>query len=101
MADAVDGFARQVWRIFGYDSTDRIFEMEIPQAELQPLQVAALLRYLVARNLSPDEIVAAVRGETSFLEVRDNTEGGNRFSFMAGENPYYVAGLFRADEKPA
>ncbi len=101
MMDPVSGFQNSVWRIIGYDGAETIFETEVPQADLSVEGVTRLLQLLVAGDLEMGDIFEAATGKSRLLEVRPDLDSANRLMFMAGENPHYVASLWRGDELPA
>ena len=92
LSDIVSGFGQMVWRIVGYDGTKEILRQEIPLNEADEPRISEILRSLAAEHLTPAEIAAGL------ADVRHDTTGGNRITLMAGQNPHYVAGLFRSDE---
>src|SRR5262249_50169349 len=92
MSDIVSGFEQMVWWILGYDSTKEILRLEIPLNQADESTISEILRSLAAKHLTPAEIAAGL------ANVRRDDTGGNRFTLMAGQNPHYVAGLFRSDE---
>jgi hypothetical protein len=53
---------------------------------------AKLPRLLVARHLTQQEVIDAALGRNSLLDVRAAEPGR---TLTAGQNPLYVAGLFR------
>jgi hypothetical protein len=92
MSDVVSGFGQMVWRIMGYDGTKEILRQEIPLSEADEHRISEILRGLAAKHLTSAEIAAGL------ADVRRDTTGGNRIALMAGQNPHYIAGLFRSDE---
>ena len=81
-----------VWRIVGYDGTKEIMRQEIPLNEADEPRISEILRSLAAEHLTSEEIAAGL------ANVRRDATGGNRIALMAGQNPHYIAGLFRSDE---
>jgi len=81
-----------VWRIVGYDSAIEILQQEIPLNEADEPRISEILRSLAAEHLTSEEIAAGL------ADVRRDATGGNRIALMAGQNPHYIAGLFRSDE---
>ena len=96
----VEGFGKQVWRIQGYEGTQRIFEQTIPQEELALDQAQSLLRHLACRHLTGKEIVDAFRGKEAHFEIMPDTILGKRLAWSIGSSPYYTLALFREDELP-
>jgi hypothetical protein len=94
MTDIVNGFENMVWRVIGYDGTEQISEETIPVDRADESAIVMLLRKLAASHLSEDEIQDA----PGLLEVRKDLDHGNRVTFSVGENPHYVASMWRADE---
>jgi hypothetical protein len=92
LSDIVSGFEKMVWCIVGYDGTKEIMRQEIPFDQADERRISEILRDLAAQRLTPAEIAAGL------ADVRRDDTGGNRITLMAGENPHYVAGLFRSDE---
>lgn len=92
MTNIVDGFSELVWQIVGYDSTDEISKQIIPLANADEAHITNILTELASEHLSAAEIAAG------FAEVRRDDSQGNRIILSAGENPYYVASLWRSDE---
>ena len=92
LSDIVSGFGKMVWRIVGYDSTKEIMRQEIPLDQADASRISEMLRNLAAKHLTPEEIAAGL------ADVRHDTTGGSRIMLMAGENPHYVASLWRSDE---
>lgn len=84
---------RNVWRIEGFDGAELIFETDIPSHLLSDRQVEELLRRLVSRHLSEDEVVGASLNRrakrTSLLDVRRSVQAPVVIS--CGENPHYAA----------
>lgn len=94
MADFTD----MEWRITVMDSTTTVEEFKIPQQQLSEEKLKHIMELLAARNLSPDEIIGSAVGNAKLLEVGSDTTRGNRLTYWSGQNPHYVAGLFRKDE---
>ena len=84
---------KRVWRIEGFDGTELIFEKEIPLHLLSDGQIEEVLRRLVSRHLSENEIVGASLNRkakrTSLLDVRRSAQPPLLIS--CGENPHYIA----------
>ncbi len=83
-----------VWRIIGYDGLQEILEQRIPLTDADEARISAVLKALAAKHLAPDEIAAGL------ADVRQDTTTGNRITLTAGQNPHYVASLWRSDELP-
>jgi hypothetical protein len=81
-----------VWRIVGYDGAEEILRQEIPLDRADERRISEILRDLAAQHLTSEEIAAGL------ADVRRDATGGNRIALMAGQNPHYVAGIFRSDE---
>jgi hypothetical protein len=92
MSDVVSGFNAMVWQIIGYDGTEEILRQQIPLDQADVARMSDLLKSFASKNLRPDEIAAGL------ADVRPDTTAGNRIVLMAGENPHYVASLWRSDE---
>jgi hypothetical protein len=92
LSDIVSGFGQMVWRIVGYDGTKEILRQEIPLNQADERRISEILRNLAAEHLTSEEIAAGL------ADVRRDATGGNRIALMAGQNPHYIAGLFRSDE---
>ena len=97
MSDIVSGFQNQVWRIIGYDSSIVILEESIPLASADEKTIVARLKELVSKHLKADEIAGANAGTNSLLQPRMDSGGGNRLIITMGENPHYIASLWRSD----
>ena len=87
---------KQYWRISGYESESKIFEIHVPVGCFSERQVTDLLKALTAKaGLTQDEIVGAY--------ARKNTRYSNDLllvqkekphpEYMCGDNPYFVAGV--------
>jgi len=81
------------WRIEGFDGLDKIFETEVPWHLLSEKQVEELLRRLVCRHLSDDEIVGASLNQkakrSSLLDVRRSMQPPHVIT--CGASPHYLA----------
>ncbi len=96
MSSIIEGFKDQVWRITEMDGAELISEEFIPLSEATEAQIIEKIERMAKRYLSEREIA-----ETPSLFKADRDEGnGNRIIYMAGENPYIIASLWRADELP-
>lgn len=77
------------WVIEGFDSTKLIFRAEMPKG-LSVTEIAAVLRQLLARHLTDDEIIRSglrrnMRGRASLLDARFE-----RNTVSVGESPHFV-----------
>lgn len=84
---------KHYWLIRGFDSTVQIYEREVPVGCLSETQIKNLLRCLVSRSLSFDEIVSAYARRSSkiannLLEIQK--DGPNPI-YMCGTNPHFIA----------
>jgi hypothetical protein len=80
------------WRFRGYDGAKETLSVDIPYRVLRRDLAAKLPRLLVARHLTQQEVIDAALGRNSLLDVRAAEPGR---TLTAGQNPLYVAGLFR------
>ena len=84
---------KDVWRIEGFDGTELIFRSDVPSHLLSDRQVEELLRRLVSRHLSEEEVVGASLNRktkhTMLLDVRRSAKPPVTIS--CGENPFYTA----------
>jgi len=64
----------------------------VPLDQADEAKISERLRNLAAKHLTSEEIAAGL------ADVRRDATGGNRIALMAGQNPHYIAGLFRSDE---
>lgn len=96
--NVVEGFKNMSWFILGYDGMTEIYQRRIAADQVDEAGIRKILRELAMQHLTPEEIAASDRGDATFLTIRPD-DRSNRLSFMIGENPHYVAGLFRADER--
>lgn len=95
-ADIVNGFQNQIWRIRKMDSLDQIWEELVPFSEADEAAIRARLEELAKTELTAREIEET----PSLYKATDQTGGGKRLIISAGDNPYYVASLWRSDEMP-
>ena len=85
------------WRIRGYDSTVEVFDESVPIGQITKSSIKELLRTLVARNLSPREVIGAyakrsTRISNHFLDIQITNEPEKRRTvYTCGENPHYIA----------
>jgi hypothetical protein len=92
LSDIVSGFRQMVWLIVGYDSLKEIVRREIPLDQADEATISEMLRSLAAQHLNSEEIAAGL------ADVRRDATGGTRTILIAGQNPNYVASLWRSDE---
>jgi hypothetical protein len=91
------------WIIEGFDGTENILRRTIPKGSSWPeARIIELLRRLVCRHLSPSDVIEGSRPAKdifyiAILEAKRSIE--KRLTTTVGENPFYVASLYRADEK--
>jgi len=82
------------WEIIGFDGVEETFRLEAP-GNLSEGEIKLLLQRLVARDLTPAEIVDSSKRKNhkGFKPLLDTHVcwRGNRFTISAGENPHYVA----------
>jgi hypothetical protein len=81
-----------VWKIKGYNGTEKILDQTIALNSADEMKITSLLKELASKNLTPSEISAGL------ADVHKDDAGGNRIIFHAGQNPHYVAGLWRSDK---
>jgi hypothetical protein len=88
---------KRCWRIRGYHSTTLIFDQSIPIGQITNGSVMELIRVLVAKNLSPRELMGAYarRGtkiHNGFLEIhKEIQEEKRRMLYTCGNDPHYIA----------
>ena len=87
---------KKFWKIEGYDSTLKIYEVEVPFHCFQGRLIENLLQALVAKTgLEFDEIVGAYaccRSEIANDMLSIHREFSNNYvTLMCGSNPYFVA----------
>jgi hypothetical protein len=85
----------KVWEIEGWDSTTLIFSRTIPFGMLSEAGMIALLQRLLARHLTPGEIIDAslrrnAKGYLPLLKGRKHATL-EQFTVWVGQNPYYTA----------
>ena len=84
---------KHFWRIEGYDGSDLILERRVASHLLSDKQIEEVLRRLVSRHLSEDEIIGASLNRKAkrnpLLEVRRSAQPPILIS--CGENPHYIA----------
>jgi hypothetical protein len=81
-----------VWKIKGYNGTEKILDQTIALNSADEMKITSLLKELASKNLTPSEISAGL------ADVHKDDAAGNRIIFHAGQNPHYVASLWRSDE---
>jgi hypothetical protein len=96
LSNVVGGFGSFVWIIEGYDGAEIILEPQrIPLNDATEEKISDLLKSFASKHLTLAEISAGVS------DVRRDDRHGDRITLTAGENPYYVASLWRSDELDA
>jgi hypothetical protein len=90
MSDVIDGFQHMMWRIQGYEGDKQILEEIVSVEAMSAAAIAEHLKGLASQNLTPEEIAA--------LEASVDETHGKRMTITVGENPHYVASLWRRDE---
>lgn len=91
---------KRCWRIRGYESTIQIFDQSFPTGQMTESGVKELLLALVAKDLSPRELVGAyakrgTRISNRLLEIRQgNQPDKRRTDYTCGDNPHYIATTF-------
>jgi hypothetical protein len=85
-------FGELIWKIEGYNGTDIILEQTIPLNNADETKICGLLKSLASKHLNEGEIAAGL------ADVRKDNVAGNRIIFYAGQDPHYVASLWRSDE---
>jgi len=82
-----------VWRVQGFDGATRIFERNVPSYLLSGKQVEEVLKRLVSRHLTENEIIGASLNSrakrTNLLEIRRAAKPP--ITISCGENPHYIA----------
>ncbi|MGR9352723.1 hypothetical protein [Rhizobium leguminosarum] len=94
MADFTGGFQHQVWRIRKMDGLTVASEELLSLSDASESDILRLLEERAKGDLTPREISEAPQ----LFKARDMTGKGNRLIYTAGQNPYYVASLWRSDE---
>ena len=88
---------KRCWRIRGYDSTTEIFDQRVPIGQMTESSMEELLRALVAKDLSPREVIGAyakrgTRISNGLLEIRKESQTEKRRTiYTCGHNPHYIA----------
>ncbi len=94
MNSVIEGFKNQVWRIVEYDGFKVVSEERIPLDDADEARIVYLLELKAKSHLSTRQ----VKYSPKLYQVRKDASQGNRVSYSAGDNPYYVASLWRSDE---
>jgi hypothetical protein len=89
---AVGNSGELEWKIEGYNGVNKFFEERIPLNDAPEEKIASMLKGLASKHLTAAEIAAGM------ADVRKDAQHGNRVILTAGQNPHYVAALFRGDE---
>jgi hypothetical protein len=92
MTDVVAGFEHMVWRIQGFDGQKQVHEERVPIEEMSAAAVGEHLEALAGEGLTAEE--------ASALEVSVDAEH-ERMTITCGDNPHFVASLWRRDELEA
>ena len=92
MSGAAHGSGDFVWEIVGYDGSTTILEQRIPLNDADDMKISSLLKRLASQHLNDAEISAGL------ADVHKDDLHGNRITLHAGQNPHYVASLWRDDE---
>jgi hypothetical protein len=88
---------KRCWRIRGYDSLTPIFDQSVSVGQMTEGNMKELLRVLVAKDLSPHELIGAyakrgTRISNALLEIRkENLPEKRRTIYTCGNNPWYTA----------
>jgi hypothetical protein len=88
---------KMYWRIVGYQSTEAIFESELPYGLFTDKQMSNLVRVLTAKaGLTFNEIIDSyvsrnTKRYRSLLEVQ--IQGKPKFCLTCGSNPHFVASV--------
>ena len=81
-----------VWHIEGRDSFKLIFERDVP-GNMSEAEIEKILQRLVARHLSPDEIVDPCLRKNAPNRSPLLERIGRGAPIHYGQNPYYTATL--------
>ena len=92
MNKAVGNSGELEWKIEGYNGVNKFFEERIPLNDAPEEKIASMLKGLASKHLTAAEIAAGM------ADVRKDAQHGNRVILTAGQNPHYVAALFRGYE---
>jgi len=90
------------WRICGYDSSTKIFEITVAVGQMTDNQIEQMLKTLAAKaGLDYGEIVGAyakrrTKIANDLLAVHRESESA---TFSCGTNPYFVASIVDDDGK--
>jgi len=91
------------WVIQGYDGVKPLARTILPKSRWPEPRVTVLLQRLVSKNLEVSDIIDASRPPRDTFHnpvLREKrSEVAGRLTIKVGENPYYVASLWKADEK--
>ncbi|MDP2620299.1 MAG: hypothetical protein Q8P46_08990 [Hyphomicrobiales bacterium] len=82
----------KVWRVQGFNSSEKIFERDMP-GDLSEAEISTVLQRLVCRHLSPDEIIRASlrKGDPDYIVHLERMGTGRPIEF--GYDPHYTAEL--------
>ena len=93
MAKVTD-FNNQSWVIEGYDSATLIERNVLPFSQASEKTVIRMIEEKAKTHLTATEVLE----KPQLWLARKDEVSGNRITYSAGENPHYVAGLWRSDE---
>ncbi|UVC12414.1 hypothetical protein IHQ71_30910 (plasmid) [Rhizobium sp. TH2] len=93
MSRIVEGFKNQVWIIREMKGNAVIREFKRPVQQANENDIIILIETLARNHLTAEE---AERSPDLWRHHKDS--GGNRLIFSAGQNPHYVAAMYRSDE---
>lgn len=88
---------KKYWRVVGYDSTNKIFEKDIPFGAISQNKMADTLCILAAKaGLTEEEILNSCSNRNAkhhhnLLEVQ--IEAREKFYMSCGSNPYFSASV--------
>jgi hypothetical protein len=90
------------WIVEGFDGTKSIFRETLAKGKTWPEpRIIELLRRLVCRHLTASDVISgSLPPQDRFYSsvLKDSRGNNGRITLTVGENPYYVASLYQADE---
>ena len=91
---------QKVWKVRGYQGTDRLFEWSCPVRAFTEADMRSLLQRLVSMHLERKDIISAslkkgAKGYTSHLEVLPNR--GGKPGFMTTGTDYHYSATIDED----
>lgn len=88
------------WLIRGYDSTELIYEKQVPKECITETQLKRVLQHLTAKaGLDNDEIIGAcLKKKTKTSNQLLDVHKGLRQEFHCGENPYFCAVISKSKQ---